>query len=75
MAGISRMTWWRFLAWNAAGGIVWATLVGIVAYEFGRRAADAISKYGLYAAIAIAVLAVIAFFVIRYLRRGVIERQ
>ncbi len=49
LAGISHMPWWRFLVWNAAGGIIWAILVGVVAYEFGRRAADAISRYGLYA--------------------------
>ena len=23
--GLARMTWWRFLFWNAAGGIAWAT--------------------------------------------------
>ena len=32
LAGISHMPWWRFLFWNAAGGIVWAALVGVVAY-------------------------------------------
>jgi membrane protein DedA with SNARE-associated domain len=74
LAGISHMEWWRFLVWNATGGIVWATLVGVVAYEFGRRAADAISHYGVYAAIGIAVVAVIAFVVIRYVRKGVAER-
>lgn len=47
MAGISRMPWWRFLAWNAAGGICWAVLVGLVAYYVGHAAADAIGKYGL----------------------------
>jgi membrane protein DedA with SNARE-associated domain len=73
LAGISHMEWWRFLVWNATGGIVWATLVGVVAYEFGRRAADAISHYGIYAAIGIAVVAVIAFVVIRYVRKGVAE--
>ena len=26
------MNWWRFLVWNAAGGIVWATGVALVAY-------------------------------------------
>src|SRR5581483_852386 len=47
LAGISRMPWWRFLLWNAAGGIVWAVVVGLIAYEVGRAAADAISRYGL----------------------------
>jgi len=74
LAGISHMEWWRFLLWNATGGIVWATLVGVVAYEFGRQAADTIAHYGLYAAIGIAVVAVIAFVVIRYVQKGVAER-
>jgi len=60
VAGISRMPWWRFLLWNAAGGIVWAILVGVVAYQVGKAAADAISRYGLYAGIAVAVLVVVA---------------
>ena len=53
--------WWRFLLWNAAGGILWATVVGLVAYEFGMAAADAISKYGLYGGIAVVILIVLAF--------------
>jgi membrane protein DedA with SNARE-associated domain len=56
MAGISRMHWWTFLVWNAAGGIVWATAVSLVAYFFGKAAGDAISHYGLYGvALALAV--------------------
>jgi membrane protein DedA with SNARE-associated domain len=47
LAGISRMHWWTFFAWNAAGGICWAALVGLVAYYAGQAAADAISHYGL----------------------------
>ena len=47
MAGVSRMRWWRFLAWNAAGGICWATLVGLLAYYFGHASADAVNTYGL----------------------------
>jgi membrane protein DedA with SNARE-associated domain len=46
VAGLGRMPWWRFLFWNAAGGIVWATLVSLVAYYGGQKAADAITKYG-----------------------------
>src|SRR5215510_7585619 len=49
-AGLTRMHWWRFLAWNAAGGIVWATLVGVIACWLGDAAAAALGGYGLYAA-------------------------
>ena len=45
------MPWWRFFLWNAAGGIAWATTVGLVAYYFGRAAADAIARYGLIGAV------------------------
>ena len=48
IAGFARMPWWRFFVWNAAGGIVWATTVGLVAYYFGHAAADAIGRYGLF---------------------------
>lgn len=73
LAGISHMPWWRFLIWNAAGGIVWATLVGVVAYVLGRAAADAISRYGLYGAIGIAVVAVVAFVGFKVWRRRVLR--
>jgi membrane protein DedA with SNARE-associated domain len=35
-AGVNRMTWPRFLAANAAGGILWATAVGTAAYTAGE---------------------------------------
>src|SRR5207253_11396748 len=60
MAGITRMFWWRFLFWNAAGGIVWAVGVGLIAFYVGKAAADAIAHYGVYGGIAIAVLLVLA---------------
>ncbi len=62
-AGIARMPWWRFFFWNAAGGICWATAVGLVAYYAGAAAADAIQRYGIYAAVGIAVVVAIGFFV------------
>ena len=61
-AGIARMEWWRFLFWNAAGGICWATVVGLVAYYGGAAAADAIQRYGIYAAVGIVVAVLIGFF-------------
>src|SRR6202795_4584793 len=29
VAGLARMPWWRFLFWNAAGGIRWANVGGV----------------------------------------------
>ena len=63
VAGIGRMEWWKFLFWNAAGGIIWATAVGLVAYYSGHAAADAIQRYGIWAAGGIAVLLVVGWFV------------
>jgi membrane protein DedA with SNARE-associated domain len=56
------MAWWRFLFWNALGGICWAVAVGLVAYYSGHAAADAIQRYGIYAAVAIVVVVVVGFF-------------
>jgi membrane protein DedA with SNARE-associated domain len=74
IAGLARMKWWRFLFWNALGGIIWATAVGLVAYYSGHAAADAIQRYGLYAAIAIVVAVVLLAGGFRIAGRG-IERR
>jgi membrane protein DedA with SNARE-associated domain len=73
-AGLSQMRWWRFLFWNAAGGIVWATAVGLVAYYTGRAAAAAITRYGLYAAVGAAVVIVVGWLVLRRGKRRVEQR-
>jgi membrane protein DedA with SNARE-associated domain len=75
LAGMSKMPWWRFLAWNAAGGICWAILVGLVAYYAGNAAADAIGRYGLYAAGGIVALLVVGFFAMRYWRRRMLGAE
>ena len=73
LAGISRMRWWEFFLWNAAGGIVWATGTALVAYWAGQAAADAIEHYGLYAVVALVVLGIVAFVVLRVWRNRVVE--
>jgi membrane protein DedA with SNARE-associated domain len=75
MAGLTRMSWWRFLFWNAAGGIVWAAAVGLIAFYAGKAAADAIARYGVYAAIAGGILVVVAIAVLHVYRRRVVERS
>jgi membrane protein DedA with SNARE-associated domain len=75
LAGVSRMHWWEFFLWNAAGGICWATLVGLVAYYVGHAAAEAISKYGLIGGTAIVVLLVLGAIVVRYVRRRMLRAE
>jgi membrane protein DedA with SNARE-associated domain len=75
MAGITRMTWWRFLFWNAAGGIVWAVGVGLIAFYGGHAAADVIEEYGLYGGIAVVVIVAIGLVALHVLRRRVEEAE
>ena len=59
LAGANHMSWPRFLLFNAAGGIVWATLYGCGAYYFGHELEHVTKKAALgmtgVAAIAVAV--------------------
>jgi membrane protein DedA with SNARE-associated domain len=71
LAGITHMTWWRFFLWNAAGGITWATGVSLLAYYFGKAAADAVQTYGVYALVALVVVAALVFFGLRILKKRV----
>jgi membrane protein DedA with SNARE-associated domain len=73
MAGVSRMHWWTFFLWNAAGGICWALLVGLVAYLFGQAAADAIAKYGLIGGAAIAAVALVGLVGFHFWRKRLVE--
>jgi membrane protein DedA with SNARE-associated domain len=74
-AGLSHMRWWRFLAWNAAGGICWAALVGLVAYYLGDAAVSAIRTYSLIGGIVAVLLAVAGFLVVRRLERRIVEEE
>jgi membrane protein DedA with SNARE-associated domain len=75
MAGITRMYWWRFLFWNAAGGVVWAVGVGLVAYYVGKAAADTIARYGVYGAIGAALLLALAIGGLHVWRRRTVEGE
>ena len=75
MAGISHMHWWRFLAWNAAGGIVWATGVSLIAYFLGDAAVHAFSKYGLFAAGGVVVITALGFFVVRRIEKRMVDED
>ncbi|WP_376797362.1 DedA family protein [Thermogemmatispora sp.] len=81
LAGVNRMPWRTFLFYNAAGGIVWATVFGLLGYFAGRvfhdnfaaveHLARAISWTG---ALLLVVVGLVALFLYR-LRRARLERR
>jgi membrane protein DedA with SNARE-associated domain len=73
LAGVTRMSWWRFFLWNAAGGIVWATGVGLFAYYAGKAAGDAVGRYGLYGGAVVIALAVLVILALRVWHKRAIE--
>jgi membrane-associated protein len=60
LAGMNKMSWPTFIFWNALGGIVWATGVGLGAYFAGHAFEKAITKIGVFGAAAV-VIAIVAF--------------
>ena len=69
LAGVNRMPWRSFLFWNATGGIVWATAVGLLAYSFGHAAEQAIKTAGLVGLIGAVALALAIWAVVRHRHR------
>jgi membrane protein DedA with SNARE-associated domain len=69
LAGASRMPWRSFAVWNAAGGISWATTIGLVAYLVGNTASSAITAFGLFGLLVV-VLAAAGALLLRRLHPG-----
>jgi membrane protein DedA with SNARE-associated domain len=57
------MRWRTFFVWNAAGGICWATSVGLAAYFGGQAVEQIIRKAGLYGGVGVAV-ALLALYLV-----------
>jgi membrane-associated protein len=70
LAGASRMPYRRFLAWNAAGGVVWGTLFVVVGYVAGASYHQVERQVGRGIAIALALLVVAAVVTWRLRSRG-----
>jgi membrane-associated protein len=63
LAGATRMHWARFVLWNALGGVVWATGVGLIAYFIGHSASNALETFGIFG-LAAAVVAIVTFVLV-----------
>lgn len=72
MAGINQLAWPRFLAANALGGLVWASIVGMSAYTLGRSIHEVQGPVG---AFGIAIASGIAITIFVYLKRHEAELQ
>ena len=68
-AGVACMAWWRFLLWNAAGGVAWGAGVALVAYHLGEAATVVIARLGLVGAFIVITGAAVVFVVAYGLRR------
>jgi membrane protein DedA with SNARE-associated domain len=64
-AGTTRMPWWRFLLFNAAGGITWATFWGLAAYLAGRQIDKLLGPVGLVLAVLGALVLIAAIVLVR----------
>ncbi len=74
LAGIEKMHFPEFFLWNALGGITWGVTYGLVGYFAGSAAADAISKFGIWAAVALGVLIIAAFILFKLRERRTAEK-
>ncbi len=74
LAGIDKMHFPEFFLWNALGGITWGVTYGLVGYFAGSAAADAISKFGIWAAVALGVLIVAALVFFKLRERRTAEK-
>ena len=62
LAGTNKMAWSRFLVFNAAGAIVWATLYGVAYYLFGSVLKELSTAINVTLGV-VGVLVVVAFVV------------
>lgn len=62
LAGTHRVPWKKFLVFNAAGAILWATFYGVIAYFFGHLL-NRFQGVTTYAGFGLAAVIIIGFFV------------
>ena len=75
LAGVNKMRWSKFLLYNAAGGICWATIIGLFAYFAGQIVGDnftVVERLGQslgFAGLAVIVGPVLIWFIVKYVRK------
>ena len=73
LAGVNRFNWEKFLLFNAAGGIVWASIFGAGGYWLGRAFENYARPVGIAALVCAVIGAVIAARFVRHHERALEE--
>jgi membrane-associated protein len=73
LAGMSGLTWWRFLPYNLLGGVIWATVVAMLGYLAGASLAVVREQLGMVSNIMLGILG--AAVLVAWLRTHVRRRQ
>jgi membrane protein DedA with SNARE-associated domain len=74
LAGANRMSWPRFLTFNAAGAIVWASVYGLGAYVFGKEIHRVAGPIGLVLGV-VALIVIVAGFVFLHRNEARLEEE
>ena len=75
MAGMNHMPFRVFFFWNALGGITWALGIGLLAYIAGDGAAHVIERFGVIAAVVLALITVAGVVWVQRREREELEEQ
>ncbi len=73
LAGMSGLSWWRFLPYNLLGGVIWATTVAILGYLAGASLVVVQDRLGVASNVVLGVLAAVGLAM--WLRAHVRRRQ
>jgi membrane protein DedA with SNARE-associated domain len=73
LAGINQMDWRRFLGFNIAGGVAWATIIGLAGYNLGKQARHLLGTAGIIILVVAAGLLVVTFIAVRRNQRRLEE--
>jgi membrane-associated protein len=71
-AGVTRMTYYRFVPYNVAAGLVWAVAYSLIGYVFGQYWSEllAVARSFGFSIVALVVLVVVALVLRRRYRRS-----
>jgi membrane protein DedA with SNARE-associated domain len=71
LAGLNRMPWGRFAAWNGVGAVIWAAVFSVGSYEFGH----AITRVGTVVGIVVGAVVVVGVVVVVFFSRRYATRR